>query len=109
MRVSKERVSGAFGRLLIGSLLVAFAVSACTPSIDGRPLDELAAEGGEGQDYVVKSGDSLSVEVCGEPKLSGEVFVRDDGKFTMPLINDVPASGKTLQQVSTEITRQLNA
>jgi polysaccharide export outer membrane protein len=47
------------------------------------------------------------VKVWGEPRLSGEVFVREDGKFTMPLINDVSAKGKTLEQISGDLTNRL--
>ncbi len=73
----------------------------------GRPLTELSETETSGGKYIVSGGDNLSVQVWGEPKLSGEVFVRDDGNLTMPLINDVPAAGRTLDAISTDITARL--
>ena len=72
----------------------------------GRPLAELTAQQEAGQ-YVVQSGDTLAVNVWGEPRLSGEVFVREDGNFTLQLIDDVQAVGKTPKQISVEVTERL--
>jgi polysaccharide export outer membrane protein len=85
---------------------LAFVVS-CSPSKDVRPLDELVTSRSAAGDYVVSSGDVLLVKVWGEPKLSGEVYVREDGKFTLPLIEDTPAEGKTLKQISEDVTKRL--
>lgn len=85
---------------------LAFIVS-CSPSKDVRPLDELVTPRSVAGDYVVNSGDVLLVKVWGEPKLSGEVYVREDGKFTLPLIEDTLAEGKTLKQISEDVTERL--
>jgi polysaccharide export outer membrane protein len=79
-------------------------ISSCSPK--GRPLSELAAHVAGGQ-YVVQSGDTLMVNVWGEQRLSGEVFVREDGNFTMPLIDDVKATGLTPKQISEDVTVRL--
>ena len=74
-----------------------------------RPLEELKpATEQPGADYVVHSGDVLDVQVWGEPRLSGEVVVRDDGRITMPLIGDVPADGKLAKGLATDITTKLS-
>lgn len=81
-------------------------LSGCTPA--GRPLDELrTGPAGEGEPYVARVGDSLTIEVWGEPRLTGERLVRDDGRLTMPLINDVPAAGKTLEAIGADISEKL--
>lgn len=92
-------------RVFLILLLLSFA--ACSASVDGRPLTELegAAEGGE---YVISAGDTLDIQVWGEPKVSGEVFVRDDGKFTMRLVGDVSAEGSKLSDLKKEVVKQLS-
>lgn len=45
--------------------------------------------------YVIGPGDTLNVFVWGDSELSTEVVVRPDGLITTPLVEDMPASGKT--------------
>ena len=71
------------------------------------PLDELSQNPESTGDYLIQAGDVLDVQVWGESRLSGEVFVRDDGNLTMRLINDVPAEGKTAKQLGEEIKVKL--
>ncbi|MFN8392033.1 MAG: polysaccharide biosynthesis/export family protein [Bdellovibrionota bacterium] len=93
---------------LILSLCFAFVSAAsvigCGPK--GRPLSELTNSAAEGQ-YVVQGGDTLMVNVWGEQRLSGEVFVREDGNFTMQLIDDVKAVGLTPKQISEDVSVRL--
>jgi polysaccharide export outer membrane protein len=55
------------------------------------------------QDYVIGSGDSLSVSVWDVPALSVSVRVRPDGKITLPAVGDVAASGLTPAQLSEKL------
>jgi polysaccharide biosynthesis/export protein len=61
------------------------------------------------QEYVVGPADELRVNVWKDPELSLNIKVRPDGTFTMPLVGDVRASGKTPTQVRSEIERGLAA
>ena len=54
-------------------------------------------------DYIIGSGDVLEVLVWEEPDLSREVIVRLDGKITVPLLDDIPAAGKTPMVLKQEI------
>jgi polysaccharide export outer membrane protein len=45
--------------------------------------------------YIIGPGDSVQVIVWRNPELSMSVPVRPDGLITGPLIEDVPAMGKT--------------
>lgn len=74
-----------------------------------RPLDELKTATTSDAEYLVQGGDTLNVNVWGEPKLSGPVVVREDGRFTLPLVEDVPAEGKTVKQLTAEVTKKLTA
>lgn len=101
--------SGKFRLCLVVSLFcsIALMIGGCT-NTGGRPLDELVMMDQAQSTYTVSAGDTLNVQVWGEPRLSGEVFVRDDGRFTMPLIDDVEAQGKTLKQLSADVTNKLS-
>lgn len=60
----------------------------------------------EGYFYEVAPGDSVNIFVWGFPELSGSVPVRPDGMLTTPLIEDVPASGKTPTQLARDLEKQ---
>jgi polysaccharide export outer membrane protein len=58
--------------------------------------------------YVIGSGDTLSVFVYRNPDLSeAGVAVRPDGRISVPLIEDITAAGKTPTQLAREIERRL--
>jgi polysaccharide export outer membrane protein len=60
-------------------------------------------------DYLIGSGDSLSIFVYRNPDLSeGAVAVRPDGRISTPLIEDIPAAGRTPTQLAREIEQQLS-
>ena len=50
-------------------------------------------------EYVIGPDDVLSITFWREKDLSAEVTVRPDGKVTVPLLNDIMASGKTPEQL----------
>jgi len=54
-------------------------------------------------DYLIGPGDTINIIVWRNPEISMSVPVRPDGKITTPLVEDLPASGKT----STELARSI--
>ena len=59
-------------------------------------------------EYIIGSGDQLSIFVYRNPDLSeGGVAVRPDGKISTPLIEDIVAAGKTPTQLAREIEQRL--
>jgi polysaccharide export outer membrane protein len=70
-------------------------------------LGARVASGGQG--YLIGGGDSLQVNVWKNPELSQTVTVRPDGMITLPLIRDVPASGKTAMDLGAMIEAKLSA
>jgi polysaccharide export outer membrane protein len=58
-------------------------------------------------DYKIGEGDVLDVNVWKEPEISRSVPVRPDGKISLPLVNDVQASGLTPTQLGLVITERL--
>jgi polysaccharide export outer membrane protein len=53
--------------------------------------------------YTVKPGDLLEVSVWKEEDLKRQVLVRPDGRFSFPLAGDIDATGKTVEQLRTEL------
>jgi polysaccharide export outer membrane protein len=60
------------------------------------------------EDYIIGSGDQLSIFVYRNPDLSeGGVAVRPDGRISTPLIEDIVAAGKTPTSLAREIEERL--
>jgi polysaccharide export outer membrane protein len=59
-------------------------------------------------DYLIGPGDSVDVIVWRNPEVSMAVPVRPDGKITTPLVEDLPASGKTSTQLARDIEQALS-
>jgi polysaccharide export outer membrane protein len=58
-------------------------------------------------EYVIGPEDVLHVAVWKEPDLTATLPVRPDGKISLPLLNDVQASGLTPQQLAGSLTEKL--
>ena len=59
-------------------------------------------------DYLIGPGDSVSISVWRNPEVSGGFPVRPDGKITTPLVEDLPAAGKTSTQLARDIEQALS-
>ncbi|MFY9513335.1 MAG: XrtA/PEP-CTERM system exopolysaccharide export protein [Rubrivivax sp.] len=59
--------------------------------------------------YVIGAGDSLNITVWRNPELSMAVTVRPDGKISTPLVDELPAQGKTSVEIAREIEKKLAA
>ena len=58
-------------------------------------------------EYVIGPEDVLHVAVWKEADLTATLPVRPDGKISLPLLNDVQASGLTPQQLAASLTEKL--
>lgn len=59
--------------------------------------------------YTVGPSDVLEISVFKVPELSKSVQVADTGTINMPLLGEVPAAGKTAQEIEQDLTRKLGA
>jgi polysaccharide export outer membrane protein len=59
-------------------------------------------------DYLIGPGDNVSIVVWRNPEVSQVVPVRPDGKITTPLVEDLPASGKTATLLARDIEKALS-
>ena len=84
-----------------------FALSSCE-SLDQLPPAPVAQAGKElNVEYRIGSGDNLEIFVWRNSELSSSVPVRPDGKITVPLIEDLPATGRTPTQLARDIEKAL--
>jgi protein involved in polysaccharide export with SLBB domain len=85
----------------IGSLLMAIGMSGCgtLPQYGFAPATEPQL-GKLDRIFRVGVGDKLKVEVFGEPELTADPEVDASGNVALPLLGNVPAKGKTIEEFS---------
>lgn len=88
---------------VVGCMAIVMGLAGCSTayppmSKQSAPVDPL---------YLVGPGDTVNIVVWRNPELSGIITVRPDGKITSPLVEDLPASGKTSTQLARDIEKIL--
>ncbi len=63
---------------------------------------------GAGRAYEVQPGDVLLISVWKEIDLQQEVLVRPDGAFSFPLVGEISALNKTIENIRVELARKLS-
>jgi len=88
------------GRLTVVAILLslASATSSAQTAELAPPANPAASP-----NYIIGPGDALNVFVWRNADLSTPVAVRPDGKISIPLVNDMPAVGKTPTQLADDI------
>jgi polysaccharide export outer membrane protein len=69
-----------------------------------KPPDNTAPRPYGESEYQLGPDDIIEVSVYQEKDLGATVPIRPDGKISIPLIGEMPASGKTAKQLQQEIT-----
>jgi polysaccharide export outer membrane protein len=59
------------------------------------------------QNYAIRPGDTLRIEVIEDPNLNRTVLVPPDGQIVIPLAGAVRASGRSVGQVQAELATKL--
>jgi polysaccharide biosynthesis/export protein len=59
------------------------------------------------QDYQIKSGDVLRIEVLEDASLNRSVLVAPDGRIALPLAGSLPVAGQSVEQVRAALTAAL--
>lgn len=95
------------------SMLIVAACSSFSPPapLNGNPSTSANVSTSEikaANSYVIQPGDILSISVWKEKDLQGEVTVRPDGGLNFPLIEDIDASGKNIEQLQKDIAAKLS-
>jgi len=97
--------------LSVWSLSLCLLLCACSsqPNLALPPSDKYGSVTGDPDQYqyLIGPGDSLTIFVWRNPEVSQEVIVRPDGMITTPLVEDLPASGKTPTALARDIEEVL--
>jgi len=100
---------------LIAPVALAALLAATVSAQDPRPAPVTPpANGGStvpsravSSDYRLVPGDKLRIEIYKDAQLSQSLQVRPDGKVTLPLVGDVPAAGRTSNELRDAIASSL--
>ena len=92
--------------LLLTGLL---AISGCAPSVSEGDIaaTQIPPVNQPGPDYLIGPGDNLQVFVWRNPELTATIPVRPDGRISVPLVEDMPAVGKTPSQLARDLEQVL--
>ncbi len=89
-------------------LTVGIAIMTGCAAGNYSPISELSESKDKSKSYIVKPGDILNIQVWGEPKVSGEAVVRQDGRFSIPLVDEVQAEGRSLTEITNDLVSKLS-
>jgi len=78
-----------------------FAVSIVSLLVSSWPAGQVLAQstGTKDKDFIVGTEDVIEVQVWDNKDLNQSVFVRPDGKTSLPLVGEIQAAGKTVQEL----------
>lgn len=99
--------SALIARRAIRCLLACCALQGCAGmagsqvgNVESKPFPEAA--------YLLGAEDVVKISVWKDEHLTQEVVVRPDGMISFPLVGDVPAAGRTVEDVRLELVKRLN-
>ncbi len=97
---------GAFRSLVLAAcLLVLGGLAACGTSSYPPAAETVASPD---YNYLIGPLDTINIVVWRNPELTMSVPVRPDGKVTVPLVEDLPALGKTSTELARDIEKRLS-
>ena len=99
-----SRVGGA-GTALVGLALLAVGCAHEAPFVWVQDV----AIGDQRPAAHIQARDTLSIDIAGQPTLSGESTVRDDGSYFNPLVGSVALAGLTLAQAEKALHDRMKA
>jgi polysaccharide export outer membrane protein len=103
IHVNKLQLKSIKWLALTAVALSALALGGCATGPGQIPAQAAA----DTPDYLIGPGDNVNIIVWRNPEVSMSVPVRPDGKITTPLVEDLPASGKTSTELARDIEKSL--
>lgn len=98
--------SGLNRAILLVALAASLVAAGCAER-EALPPGALQEQEAEAPLYRIGALDSLQIFVWRNPDLTTSVSVRPDGRITVPLIDDMQASGKTPTELARDIEKEL--
>ncbi len=91
------------GLALIASVFILSSLASC---ISGGP-ETSPNQPALDSDYTLGPEDVLLISVWKDEHLTREVVVRPDGMISFPLVGDVPAEGRTVEELRLDLAKRL--
>lgn len=94
---------------LAGIVLAPLAVAGCAGGTQLPPASYAMGPIAPSEAYTIGPLDEITIHVWRNPELSADkVKVRPDGRLTIPLVQDIPAVGKTATELQEYIAQKLS-
>src|SRR5262244_3282444 len=90
--------------MLCWSIFTAPVLAQAQPPAAAPVPTPAPAQAPDMKDYIVGAEDILDVQVWDNKDLNQVVFVRPDGKTSLPLVGEIQAAGKTVQELQDYLT-----
>jgi protein involved in polysaccharide export with SLBB domain len=92
-------------KLMLAAALMAIVLSlgGCRKAAPIVAISQTAAD----TEYRLASGDKIRVIVFGEETLTGEYVLTSAGNLSFPLVGNIPANNRTVEQLQADLTRAL--
>jgi polysaccharide biosynthesis/export protein len=103
-RMTRRNRLGAMLAMLVGAMVLAACSSEQTTYEKDNTVAPMSTPGPE---YLIGPGDNLQIFVWRNPELTSTVPVRPDGRISVPLVEDMPAIGKTPTMLARDIEQVL--
>lgn len=94
--------------VLIGALLLIVGSTGCARKPRLAELPEATYQMRYANKYKIGPGDEVEIFVWRYPEVSTKVPVRPDGFITAPLLEDIPAAGKTPTELARDLEEALS-
>ena len=93
---------GKYSAIVLAAACV-LALGGCATRGGQQPIETQVTD----TQYLIGPGDAVNIIVWRNPEVSMAVPVRPDGKITTPLVEDLPAAGKTSTELARDIEKAL--
>ncbi len=103
MQARSAIVSSAIAGWIAALMALSGLLAGCATSYPPAP----ATASVSAHQYVIGPLDSVTITVWRNPELSTTTAVRPDGRISAPLVEDVPAIGKTTTELARDIEKAL--
>jgi polysaccharide export outer membrane protein len=95
-------------RVIAALFVGAVALTACSSQrTEYEEANAVSPVNTPGPDYLIGPGDNLQIFVWRNPELTSTVPVRPDGRISVPLVEDMPALGKTPTMLARDVEQVL--
>jgi len=107
--LTEKTKGGILNLAKLAGVLMLTVLAGCTGNDNSLPSAQFVPiEEGPGPNYVIGPLDNIQIFVWRNPELSTSVTVRPDGRFSVPLIDDMVATGRTPTQLARDIEEKLS-